>query len=144
MVLVIAGSRLITDMTILHAALRTHDLWHGVTKIFSGGAPGIDSLARIYANQRGIAFDEVKADWDDITRKGAVVKYKNGKPFDAAAGPNRNRRMAQLATFEDPNARLLLIWDGQSKGSRSMLRAAQAERMIVHQYIVPIKENRLP
>lgn len=70
-----------------------------VEAIVSGGAKGVDTTAEKFAKSRNIPFFKFLPDWE-----------KSGR----AAGPARNRKMAQNADF------LLLIWDGKSKGSLSM------------------------
>ena len=69
-------------------------------EIVSGGCPtGVDASAKNYASNKCMGYKEFPADWN-----------KNGK----AAGPIRNK---QIAEYSDC---LLLIWDGESKGSLSM------------------------
>lgn len=107
MKLIVAGGR---DIDGLGISWLTDILFHlgihptdGVTEIVSGGARGIDSLgenwAKGYAN--GLKIQIFPADWD---------RYGRG------AGPMRNKEMAEYADI------LLLIWDGESRGSSSMKR----------------------
>lgn len=49
-----------------------------ITRIITGGAPGADKLAELWARSRGIDVDIYKADW---------------KRLGAAAGPIRNQLM---------------------------------------------------
>lgn len=85
--------------------------------ILSGGCPtGPDAAAKIYATQYSIDYVEYPADWD---RHGS------------SAGPRRNRVMASNADA------LILIWDGESRGSLSMLTEAKAKGIKVHQLIIP-------
>lgn len=75
-------------------------------EVISGGARGIDTLARRAANRIGAKFTEVPADWK-----------KHGR----AAGPIRNRVMLDL----EPD----VVWAfpvGKSVGTRDCIR--QAER----------------
>lgn len=70
------------------------------TLIFSGGASGVDRSGEWYAeNIANRPFKIIMADWKN-----------HGK----AAGPIRNKRMAEYADA------LLLIWDGESRGSKNM------------------------
>ncbi len=107
MKLIIAGSR---DMNISPSMIRGllcyYDIYRFVEEVVSGGASGIDSCAEDFANEEidmnvipPITFVKFNADWTT-----------HGK----AAGPIRNKEMAEYADA------LLLIWDGQSKGSASM------------------------
>lgn len=71
-----------------------------ISEIISGTATGIDQSGEILANS--VWHKPIKrfpADWDT-----------HGK----AAGPIRNKQMAEYADA------LLLIWDGESRGSRNM------------------------
>lgn len=73
-------------------------------EIVSGGATGADALGERYAEERGYPITKFPADWG-----------KHGR----AAGPIRNKEMANYA-----NA-LVAFWDGQSKGTKSMIELAR-------------------
>lgn len=103
MKLIIAGSRTFEfDYDFIHEALyavnnyksRFRDL-----EIVSGGARGIDETAKKYAQAWEKTYKEFPADWET-----------HGK----AAGPIRNKQMAGYADA------LLLVWDGESRGSANM------------------------
>ena len=98
---VIAGCRHIDSSYIVDAAIRGSGL--EITKIISGGARGIDTVAKEWATRNKISFEEYKADWD-----------KYGK----RAGPIRNRKMAENADA------LIAIWDGKSRGTGNMIETA--------------------
>lgn len=68
-------------------------------EIVSGGATGIDSSGEDLADRKNITLKRFPADWD-----------KHGK----AAGPIRNKEMVEYADA------LILIWDGESRGSANM------------------------
>jgi len=86
-----------------------------VKSVVSGGARGADSLGEQYARQVGVPLERYPADWN-----------KHGK----GAGFIRNREMANHAEA------LLLIWDGQSRGSANMLQEALKCGLKIHQHIV--------
>ena len=69
--------------------------------VISGGAKGVDNAGELFAEQYGAILYKYEADW---------------KTHGPAAGPIRNRQMAERGH------RLLLIWDGKSRGSASMKR----------------------
>ena len=70
--------------------------------VISGECPrGPDAAAKAYAHWYGIKYQGFPADWD---RHGL------------SAGPKRNAQMAEAGDV------LVLIWDGESKGSKSMKR----------------------
>jgi len=102
MKLIIAGGRDIEpsfgfmDGTI--RLLRPYE--HGpIQEIVSGGAQGVDTEGEHWAHHQEVPIQRFTADWE-----------AHGK----AAGPVRNKQMAEYADA------LLLIWDGQSKGSANM------------------------
>ena len=108
MKLIIAGSRTINpSSTFLEACISEAHL--RPTEIISGGAPGVDASAKALTEQRftmtyySLAlkdkYTEFPANWN-----------KHGK----AAGPIRNIAMAEYGDA------LLLIWDGESRGSKNM------------------------
>jgi len=96
--LIIAGTR---TFSVDHHTMKMHldNFKLQPAMVLSGGARGIDESGENWALRNGIPVMRVNADWD-----------KHGR----AAGPIRNRRMAELADS------LLLIWDGKSPGSRNM------------------------
>ncbi len=79
---------------------------HNITEIVSGAARGVDSEGEHWASHANVPVKRFPADWD-----------KHGK----AAGPIRN---AEMAKYGD---QLLLIWDGESRGSANMKQ--QMERL---------------
>lgn len=84
-------------------------------EVVTGGAPGVDALAERYARELGLAVRIFRADWD-----------LHGK----LAGPIRNREMAAYGD------RLLAFWDGKSKGTKDMIRAARAAGLPVKVVII--------
>lgn len=76
-----------------YAVLDQLDKEYHFTVVIDGMAPGADELGFDWAISRGVKTERYKADWDNIDRPGAVIKYtRYGKPYDAAAGPIRNQR----------------------------------------------------
>jgi hypothetical protein len=73
-----------------------------IEEVISGGAAGVDNIGEWWARDHDIKVVQVKPDWD-----------KHGK----SAGPIRNVKMATMATH------LIVIWDGSSRGARSMIEA---------------------
>jgi hypothetical protein len=101
--LIIAGSRTFKfDHDFIHEALYAINNYQSGFRdleVVSGGAKGIDEAAKEYAQAWEEPYKEFPADWN-----------AHGK----AAGPIRNKQMAEYADA------LLLIWDGESRGSASM------------------------
>lgn len=91
---VVFGGRNYSDRRCLYAVLDAAHARRKITCIIEGEMSGADRLARQWAEDRGVAVDPYPADWDNISRPGAVVRRNScGKLYDAAAGPFRNERM---------------------------------------------------
>ncbi len=95
MKLLIVGSRSISDFDL--SAYITDD----VDTIISGGADGIDSLAEQYA---------------DIHHLSKYILRPRYELYGRAAPLKRNKEMVDMAD------RVLIIWDGQSKGTQHTLK----------------------
>ncbi len=83
--------------------------------MLSGGAKGVDGIGERYAHLIGA---DVEKHIPDL-----VIKGK-------AAGPIRNRLMAQTADA------LLLIWDGESRGSKNMKEEMQKLNKPIYEVIL--------
>lgn len=84
--------------------------------VVSGMAQGADKYAWQYCQVKGIQCYEFPAAWSKLDVKGAVIKTnRNGKPYNAMAGHQRN---AEMAKFADG---LLAFWDGRSTGTKNMI-----------------------
>lgn len=101
------------------------DLWHYwlvdyavyksgfvISKVVSGGAKGIDTVGEAWSLVNGLGYaDIVYADWDK---------------FGKSAGYKRNEEMAEKAK------QLIAVWDGQSKGTKSMIEIAERKGLNVY------------
>ena len=94
MKLAVIGSR-----TIEYIDLSNY-VFSDVTEIVSGGAKGVDLIAREYAVEKGLLLTEFLPKYD-IYGKAAPIK--------------RNREIAEYAD------ECLAFWDGKSKGTRSTI-----------------------
>ncbi len=101
---IIAGSRDFTDYALLCSFADEVLAGAEDIEIVSGGARGADGLGERYARERGYALKVFPAEWK-----------KRGR----AAGPIRNGQMAGYADA------LIAFWDGQSSGTRDMIRKAE-------------------
>lgn len=121
MKLLIAGSRHITvDLDFIHNLMNSFGIKQP-EMIISGGAKGIDSIAKRYAITTGVEHKEFLPDWQ-----------KYGK----AGGPRRNEQMAKEADV------LLLIWDGGSMGSRNMKQNMKhLDKPVYEVILIPPKED---
>lgn len=72
--------------------------------IISGGRRGADMIGLRYATENNMTFEVYNADWIH---------------FGKAAGPLRNRHMAEVCDY------VICFWDGKSKGTFSMIQEAK-------------------
>ena len=127
MKLIIAGGRNLTNrevwLTVCAACVRLG--FHGpqlgpnpdgtIKEVLSRGAPGVDRFGEDWATVQHIPYVQFKADQTN---------------YGKAAGPMRNKNMAEYADA------LLLIWDGKSKGSLNMKTEMQKLNKPVYEVIV--------
>ena len=121
---IIAGSRSIADARIV-AEILENDLRKGSIdperdEIVHGGAKGVDSLAEDWALAAGFSVKKFPAEW---------AKY--GK----RAGFLRNFDMAEYAASV-PGGKLVLIWDGRSRGSAMMKDIARRAGLSIEETLV--------
>lgn len=124
MKLIIAGSRtipletaylLIEALFVGPGIIRTGGDLH----IISGCAKGVDEAGIEFAKDNNLLYSEYPANWAE-----------HGK----SAGPRRNKEMADVADA------LLLIWDGESKGSLNMRTQMMKQDKPIYEIIIT-KEN---
>ncbi len=85
----------------------------GITEIVSGGARGVDSCARAYAEKHNIKFTEFLPDY---------ARYRGG------ATAVRNRKIIEYCDT------MVAFWDGASHGTRNAVRACKqtGKRIILY------------
>lgn len=141
-VIIIAGSRAFSNITLVRAAVRASGWQQPIQLIISGGARGIDMLAERFAQEQRLPIVTIPADWANITVPGAIVKRNARGLYNAAAGMMRNEAMALGALSEARSRRcaagLVLIWDGTSSGSANMRRTALKYKLQLWEYIPPV------
>lgn len=99
MKVIIAGSRDINEYDELLLAVKYADF--KVTEVVSGTANGVDKMGERWAKEQGIPITRFPANW---------------KEQGFSAGYFRNVRMGEYADA------LIAVWDGESKGTASMIR----------------------
>lgn len=104
--ILVAGSRNFVDAEWL-AKILAENVGTDDT-IVEGGAKGVDTMARQWAEARDIKVVEFKADW--------------GK-FGRAAGPKRNDAMTSF--IAENGGKAVFIWDGESKGTKQCILSAR-------------------
>lgn len=86
--------------------------------LVSGHAKGADTLAEMYAAEKGIPIKVFPAEW---------TKY--GK----AAGPIRNRAMLDYAKEQTPV--VAAFWNGESRGTGNMIKQAKKAGVECHIFL---------
>jgi hypothetical protein len=109
---IIAGSRSITDYAKVCDAVQRSRF--PISRVLSGMARGVDTLAIRYAAEKGLPLDPFPAQWSKWGR---------------CAGYRRNVQMARNADA------LIAIWDGMSPGTRHMIEVAKASGLRV--FVMP-------
>lgn len=110
---IIAGGRNFNDYTLLKERcdfFLRNKLNEGRVVIVIGQASGADALGERYARETHLSIEVHPADWK-----------KHGR----AAGPIRNAEMAEVADA------LIAFWDGQSRGTKSMIELAKKKNLKV-------------
>lgn len=102
MKVIIAGSRDQHSMPVVFKAIKASGF--DITRVICGGAHGVDEIGKTWANWNKIPVEIFYADWN---------------LYGKAAGPIRNREMAEYADA------LIAIWDGKSKGTDNMIKEMQ-------------------
>jgi len=124
MKLIIAGSRTIDATHLLNGIILFLQLDTRITEVVSGTANGVDRSGELWAEYmqkicgpHGPKLVRFPAEWDT---------------YGKVAGPMRNNQMADYADA------LLLIWDGQSRGSAHMKQAMEKRGKPIYEIIVKI------
>lgn len=118
MKLIIAGSRdhqPTFDEIDFYVTLFVAAMNEPIEEIVSGGCRGVDRAGELWAKKKGIPVKVFPADWDTHGR---------------AAGPIRNREMAEYADG------LIAIIKGKSRGTRNMVKEAEARDLHVFEHQV--------
>lgn len=100
-------------------------------EIISGHANGVDRLGETFAKKHNYPVRKFEADWNNINVLPCLIKYnKSGNPYNALAGFNRNRKMAEYAS--KTSGMLLAFWNGASPGTKNMLDLAKEYKLKIH------------
>jgi hypothetical protein len=113
---VIAGSRSITSYLVVASCIERSGFQ--VTTVVSGTARGVDLLGEGWAALHGVPIVRYPADWET---------------YGKSAGYRRNIQMAENADA------VIVIWDGQSKGSMHMAQIAKERRIPLKVFKVRVK-----
>jgi len=92
--LLVCGGRRYRDRERVFQVLDGYARCFDIEVVIHGAMSGADMLAQDWARTHGYPDLPFPADWDDLTTPPVVVKHrKDGRPYNAAAGPARNGRM---------------------------------------------------
>jgi len=109
MKVIIAGKRDFNNYELLKSSIISLNL--EINEIVSGKAKGADLLGEKFAIENKKPIKEFPANW---------------KKYNRAAGPIRNKEMAEYSDV------LIAFWDQKSKGTKSMIELAKKNNLIVH------------
>lgn len=138
---IVAGTRGFNDYRLFAQVMDEYDAKFAGRKVvyLTGKAPsGADDLIIRWCIERGRAWSEFPADWNDVEGRAVVVRYRrDGSAYNVLAGFNRNRDMRDVATH------LITFYDGVSKGTRDMidLMLRKVGREFVTQVLVDIERE---
>lgn len=94
--LVVTGGRYYSNEATVAWALNTLHQRDGIELLIHGDASGGDRLCGAWATTNHIACQPCAADWNDMSEP-CVVKYRrDGSPYNALAGFNRNQQMIDV------------------------------------------------
>lgn len=117
---IIAGTRDFSNYELLRRAM-SKEFGHlsvkeiSEMKIVSGCCRGADQLGEQFAKNNQLICVKFPADWNQYGKK---------------AGPIRNEEMAVYASEE--HGILMAFWDGISRGTQNMIKAAEKYGLEVH------------
>lgn len=124
----IVGDRNITNYKLVEKAIKQSGF--EITEVVSGGARGVDSLAKQWAQKNCIPYKEFAADWDNIKAKNAIVKTnKWGKKYNANAGFERN---SKIQNYSDAVIAIQIF--GPTPGTQDTIRKAKKRGIPVYIY----------
>jgi glycerophosphoryl diester phosphodiesterase len=132
---IIAGSRGIDNaLRVVAKAINASGWLMQITEVVSGTARGIDRAGERWAEDNQIKIKTFPAWWNDLSGSDGMPVVErtqaDGRRYNAAAGHNRNQRMAEYADA------LIAVWDGVSKGTKDMIDRATKEGLKVYVYRV--------
>ncbi len=135
---IIAGSRSLYDPRLIPKSLAFANISRdNIKEVVCGGARGVDTLGKEWAELHGIKVKEFLADWKNIKAKGALVKSNQYGQYNAKAGFARNEKMAEYADV------LVAIWKDGSSGTEHMIECMQKMGKPYHVYEVDVKPTEV-
>lgn len=115
-VVIVAGSRSFSDMSLMYNKLDYYLQNQDKVLIVHGGAKGADTCAAIYAKDRNIETKIFLPDWDKYGKKAGIL---------------RNIEMFEYAS-QFQNRGCVVFWDGKSRGTKNDIELSE-------KYNVPLR-----
>ncbi len=114
--IIVAGSRSMRDYGIMRNTFNDYvkcrqydaDTIKSIEIVYGECDTGADAIAELFAKRNRLRLTGFPPDW---------------KRYKKAAGPLRNKQMAEYASQSEDSV-LLAFWDGNSPGTRSMIEEA--------------------
>jgi hypothetical protein len=119
---IVSGSRTITDYDVVKQVIESSPWFGSIAQVYVGDAKGVDALVVRWCKENGIGYTIFRAEWGRYGR---------------SAGPERNGEMIQQG-----GEALIAVWDGESKGTKDMMRQARKHSIPVHS--VEVKREAFP
>lgn len=104
-------------------------------EIISGMATGADTLGVRFAKDYNLKLKEFPAEWENLDIFPCRVMINSNGSYNALAGHNRNKKMAEYASIDNFGV-LVLFWDGKSNGSKNMKNQAMAYGIDIYEYAI--------
>lgn len=86
---------------------------------------GEDTLGEVFAIQFKLDVISFPAKWNDLNVEKCVIKTNKYGKYNALAGHNRNRNMAEYASEDEELGVLIAFWNGKSTGTKNMIELAE-------------------
>lgn len=112
---IIAGSRTLNNPLKIKALINQCPWKDDITEVVTGLATGPDTIGMTWAQNKGIPVKKFPAFWSEFGNRAGIV---------------RNIKMGEYADA------LIIIWDGESKGSRHMKQYAEKIGLQIHEVII--------
>jgi hypothetical protein len=116
---IIAGSRTISDYSIIKQAIIASGWQSDITEVVCGDAKGADYLGEQWAKAHNIPVKHFPAKWNDISAKDAIVAENSYGKYDKRAGFRRNEEMGNYTDA------LIAIIANNSSGTSHMIEYMQ-------------------
>lgn len=132
MKLIIAGSReLNPSISFIEELIEHFNLDYQINELISGGARGVDRAGEKWAEFNNSNVPTIMISSGKYRQKIKItIVDPQWEEYGKVAGPMRNEEMAKMADV------LLLIWNGNSKGSASMKKEMEKLNKTIYEVII--------